>query len=68
MTKLASNNAKNISIGQITFEFNYHYLSYIFYEKDIDPCSKSKSANELSMKFQELMTLYKKNLHHTSKF
>ena len=32
--------------------------------KDIDPCSKSKSIDELLAKLQELITVCRKNLHH----
>ena len=36
----------------------------MLYEEDIDPRSKSKSADELSAELQELMTVCQENLHH----
>ena len=37
------------------------------YKEDIDPCFKSKSVDKLLTKLQELMTVSRKNLHHTQK-
>ena len=34
------------------------------YEDDVDPRSKSKSADELSAKLRELMIVCRENLHH----
>ena len=34
------------------FKFNYRYYSYIFYKEDLDSCSKSKTIENLSSKFQ----------------
>ena len=48
MAKFAYNNAKNASTGHIPFDLNYGSYLYISYEKDVDLCSKSKSANKLS--------------------
>ena len=36
----------------------------MLYEEDRDPCSKSKSADELSVELQKLMIVYWENLHH----
>ena len=37
------------------------------YEKNIDPRSKSKLADELSAELQKLMTICRQNLHHAQK-
>lgn len=53
-----------MSTNYTLFELNCGYHSYISYKKDINLCFKSKAADKLLMEFQELMTVYKKNLHH----
>ena len=50
MAEFASNNAKNASTGHMPFELNGRYHSWVFYEEDIDPCSKSKLVDELLAK------------------
>ena len=47
MAEFAYNNAKNASTGYTCFELNFEYNSWMFYKEDVDPCSKSKSADEL---------------------
>ena len=64
MAKFAYNNAKNASSGHMPFELNCGYHLRMSYEEDVDPCSKSNSANELSAELRELMIVCKKNLHH----
>ena len=49
------------------FELNCGYHFWVSYEKDVDPCSKSKSADELSAELRELMIICWKNLHHAQK-
>ena len=63
--EFAYNNAKNDSIGYIYFELNCGYHPWISYKEDIDPHSKSKTAEELSSKLQNLMAIYQQNLYHT---
>ena len=46
MAEFAYNNAKNASIGHMLFELNYSYHPHISYKKNIDPYSRSKSAEE----------------------
>ena len=67
MAEFAYNNAKNASTGHTFFKLNYGYYSHVSYKKDINLHSRSKSANELSIKLRELMIVYKKNLHHAQK-
>ena len=64
MAEFAYNNAKNENTGHTPFELNCEYHPYVSYKKNINPRSRSKSANELSMKLRELMTIYKKNFYH----
>ena len=64
MAKVAYNNAKNASTSYMPFKLNCGYHLQVCYEKDIDPHSKSKSADKLSAKLQELITISRKNLHY----
>ena len=57
MAEFAYNNTKNASTGHISFEFNYGYHPRVSYKKDLDPHSKSKIAEELSSKLQNLMAV-----------
>ena len=58
------NNAKNASSGHTPFELNYKYHLWMSYKEDVNPCSKSKSADELSAELRELMIVCRENLHH----
>ena len=64
MAEFTYNNTKNTSTGFTLSELNCGYHPRFFYEKDLDPHSKSKTAEELSYKLRELMTVYQQNLHH----
>ena len=64
MAEFAYNNAKNASSGHTPFEFNCGYHSRMSYKKDVDPRSKSKSADKLSTELRELMIVCRENLHH----
>ena len=68
MAKFAYNNAKNANIGYKPFELNCGYLPRVLYEEDIDSCSKSKLADELSAEPRELMIVCQENLHHAQEF
>ena len=48
MIEFAYNNAKNASTGHISFELNCGYHPRMSYKEDVNPRSKSKSADELS--------------------
>ena len=63
MAEFVYNNAKNASTGHIPFKLNCRYHLQISYEEDINPCSKSKSADELLKESLELMTVCWENLH-----
>ncbi len=64
MAEFAYNNAKNASTGHIPFEFNCSYHPRVSFEEDVDPCSKSRSANELDEELRELMKVCCQNLFH----
>ena len=64
MAEFAYNNAKNASTGHTPFELNCGYHPRMSYEDDVDPRSKSKSADNLSAELRELMIVCRENLHH----
>ena len=67
MAEFVYNNAKNASIGHTPFELNYGYHPWMLYEEEINFCSKSKLADELSAELRELMFVCQENLHHAQK-
>ena len=44
MAEFTYNNAKNASTGHTLFELNCGYYPYVFYKKNLDLRSKSKST------------------------
>ena len=64
MTEFVYNNAKNVSTGHTPFELNCGYYLRMLYKEEVDPHSKSKSAEELSAEIRELMFVYQENLYH----
>ena len=64
IAEFAYNNAKNASTGHILFELNCRYHPCVSYKKDLDPRSKSKIAEELSFKLQNLMAICPQNLYY----
>ena len=64
MAEFAYNNAKNASIGHTLFELNCGYYLHVSYEENLDTRSKSKTAEELSSKFRNLIVICQQNLHH----
>ena len=64
MAEFAYNNAKNASTGLTPFELNCGYYPWVSYKKDLNPCSKSRTAEELSSELRELITVCQQNLHH----
>ena len=67
MAEFAYNNANNARTGYTSFEHNYGYHPYISYEEDLDPSSKSRTAEELSSELRELMTVCQQNIYHAQK-
>ena len=68
IVEFAYNNAKNASTGHTPFELNYGYHPCIFFKEDINTCSWSKLADELSVESQDPMTICQENLHHAQEF
>ena len=64
IAEFAYNNAKNASTGHTPFELNCGYHPWMSYKDDVNPRSKSKSADELSAELKELMIVCCKKLHH----
>ena len=55
IAKFAYNNTKNASTGHTSFKLNCGYYPRMSYEEEVDPYSKSKSADKLSVELRELM-------------
>ena len=64
MAEFAYNNTKNASIDHRPSKLNCGYHLWMSYEEDVDPCSQSKSANELSAELRELLIDCQKNLYY----
>lgn len=64
MAKFAYNNAKNKSIGYTTYKLKCGYYLRIFFKKNTNPCFWYRTVDKLSEKLGELITVYRKNVHH----
>ncbi len=64
MVEFAYNNAKNASTMHTPFELNCGYHSRVFFEEDVDPRSRSRSANKLAEELRELIKGCCQNLLH----
>ena len=64
MAEFAYNNAKNASTGHTPFKLNYGFQPQVFFKDDINPCSRSRSANKLAKELKELMDICQQNLFH----
>ena len=62
MVEFAYNNTKNINTGYTLFELNFGFYLRVFSKKDVNLHSRSKSADQLAIELQTLMSMYKKNL------
>ena len=67
MTEFAYKNVKNASTGHMPFELNCGFHLRISFAQDINPCSWSKTAVELSAELRKLITVCQENLHHAQK-
>ena len=64
MAKFTYKNAKNASTGHMPFKLNCSYHPRVFFEEDINLCSKLKTAKELSSKRKELIAVCWENLYY----
>ncbi len=62
MAEFAYNNAKNASTSHTPFELNRGYHPRVSFEEDVDPHSRSRSANKLVEELRELMEVCCQNL------
>ena len=67
MAEFANNNAKYASKGYTLFELNCGYHLCIFYEEDVEPHFRSKTADELTEKLSNLMVVCQKKLQFAQK-
>ena len=67
IAKFAYNNVKNASTGYTPFELNCGYHLWVFYQEDLDPRSKSRTAEKLFSKLQKLMTVCQQNFYYAQK-
>lgn len=58
---------KNTNLDHTSFELNYGYHLKASYKKDVDPYSKSKSADEMVTELWELIVVCKNNLIYAQK-
>ena len=65
MAEFTYNNIKNTSIGHTLFELNCGYYPRVSFEEDVDPRSRSCSANKLAEELKKLMEVYCRNLFYT---
>ncbi len=64
MAEFAYNNAKNVSTCHTLFELNCGYRLRVSFGEDVDPRSRSHSANKLAEELRELMEVCCQNLLH----
>ncbi len=62
MTEFAYNNVKNPSTGYTLFKPNCGYHPRVSFEEDVDPRSRSRSADELAKVLKELIEVCCQNL------
>ncbi len=62
MAEFAQNNTKNASTGHISFKLNCGYHSRVYFEEDVDPRLRSRSANKLVEELRELIEVWYQNL------
>ncbi len=64
IAEFAYNNAKNTSTSYTLFKLNCGYHSRVFFEKDVDSHSRSRSANKLAEELRKLIEICCQNLLH----
>lgn len=68
IAEFAYNNSKNASTNYTPFKLNFGYHSCIFYKKDINLHSRSKSADKLANELKKLIATCRNNLQHAQDF
>ena len=68
MAEFAYNNVKNAGTSYTHFELNCSYHLRVSYKENVDPCSKSNSADDLANNPGELMIVCWENLQHAQNF
>ena len=61
------NNPKNASTDHTSFELNCGYHSQVFFENNVNPCSKSCSADKMAKELKKLMDICQQNQLHAQK-
>ncbi len=64
IAEFAYKNDKNASTGHTLFELNFGYHPRVSFENDVDPRSRSCSANKLAEELRGLMEVCCQNLLH----
>ncbi len=64
MADFVYNNVKNASTNYTPFKLNCGYHSRVSFKEDVDPLSKSRSANKLAEELRELIKVCYQNLVH----
>ena len=67
MAKFAYNNTKNVSTSYTLFKLNYGYYPKVLFEKNVNPCLKSHSANKLAENLGKQVEICCQNLIHLQK-
>ena len=67
MTEFAYINAKNASTGRTPFELNYGFYPRVFFQYNVNFCSKSRSADKLAKELRELIDICQQNLLYAQK-
>ena len=57
IAEFAYNNAKNASTSHTPFELNCGFYLRVFFEDNVNPCSRSRSADKLVKELRELMNI-----------
>ena len=68
MTEFAYNNAKNTSSNYSPFELNFGFYPRVSYKGDVNPQSRSKTADQLPTELDTLMSVYRENFQHAHEF
>lgn len=64
IAEFAYNNNKNASTSHMSFKLNYGYHPHIFFEDEVKPYSRYRSANKPAKKLRELISICHQNLLH----